>query len=118
MDYSDERDVCGSKYNVNCTFDDRYICGYIDTSPNPKYKFQRKGSIKNSNISIIQLLETKWDECYHEDTGGVDYEGNVNVREDGIGCQKWIVQYPTAHPFYLDRYFPTNSVVEAENYCR
>lgn len=117
-DRSDEKEVCGADYKMSCKFDNSYLCGYVDLSLDPKYKFQRKGSIQTTNTSIIHLLETQWDECYHEDNGGIDYEGNVQKRKDGISCQKWNIQYPTAHPFYLDRFFPTKSVNEAENYCR
>ncbi|CAD5125315.1 DgyrCDS13558 [Dimorphilus gyrociliatus] len=117
-DRSDEMEICGSAYNISCDFSDRYMCGYTDDSPNWNYRFQRKGSFDGSVQSVIRLLTTKWDECFHEDTAGIDYEGNVQIRSDGITCQKWNVQFPTAHAFYMNEFFPEKSVAKAENYCR
>ncbi|CAD5125316.1 DgyrCDS13559 [Dimorphilus gyrociliatus] len=117
-DRSDEMEICGSAYNISCDFSDRYMCGYTDDSPNWNYRFQRKGSFDGSVQSVIRLLTTKWDECFHEDTAGIDYEGNVQKTVNGITCQIWRVQFPKAHPFYLDSFFPEKNITEAENYCR
>ena len=47
------------------------------------------------------------------------YTGTVSVTNHGFTCQAWAAQYPRAHVFTDEAFFPADDgVVGASNYCR